>query len=59
MSSSDFQSRYTEARKAAALAVKISEEKSWDEFGRRLNSNYSAVTKYFGKQSVSYLILVS
>ena len=34
-SSSDLQSRYTEARKAATSAVKKSKEKSWEEFGRR------------------------
>ena len=39
-SSSDLQSRYTEARKAATSAVKKSKEKSWEEFGRRLDSNY-------------------
>ena len=34
------QSWYTEATKAAISAVKPSKEKSWEEFGRRLDSNY-------------------
>ena len=44
-SSSDLQSRYTEARKAATSAVKKSKEKSWEEFGCRLNSNYFSANK--------------
>ena len=46
-SSSYFLSRYTEARKAATLAVKKSKEKSWEEFGRRLDSNYFSANKVF------------
>ena len=46
-SSSDLQSRYTEARKAATSAVKKSKEKSWEEFGRRLDSNYFSANKIF------------
>ena len=46
-SSSDLQSRYTEARKAATSAVNKSKEKSWEEFGRRLNSNYFSANKVF------------
>ena len=46
-SSSDLQSRYTEARKAATSAVKKSKEKSWEEFGRRLDSNYFWAYKVF------------
>ena len=46
-SSSDLQSRYTEARKAATLAVTKSKEKSWEEFGRRLDSNYFSANKVF------------
>ena len=46
-SSSDLQSRYTEARKAATSAVEKSKEKSWEEFGRRLDSNYFSVYKVF------------
>ena len=45
-SSSDLLSRYTEARKAATLAVKKS-KKSWEEFGRRLDSNYFSANKVF------------
>ena len=44
-SSSDLQSRYTEARKVATSAVKKSKEKSWEEFGRRLDSNYFPANK--------------
>ena len=40
------QSRYTEARKAATSAVKKS-KKSWEEFGRRLDSNYFSANKVF------------
>ena len=47
LSSSDLQSRYTEARKAATSAVKKSKEKSWEEFGRRLDSNYFSANKVF------------
>ena len=46
-SSSDLLYRYTEARKAATLAVKKSKEKSWEEFGRRLDSNYFSANKVF------------
>ena len=46
-SSSDSQSRYTEARKVATLAVKKSKEKSWEKFGRRLDSNYFLANKVF------------
>ena len=45
-SSSDLQSQYTEARKAATSAVKKS-KKSRDEFGRRLDSNYFLAYKVF------------
>ena len=41
------QSRYTEARKAATSAVKKSKEKSWEEFGRRLDSNCFSANKVF------------
>ena len=46
-SSFDLQSRYTEAWKAATSAVKKSKEKSWEEFGRRLDSNYFSANKVF------------
>ena len=45
--SSDLQSRYSEARKAAAQAVKMSKERSWVEFGHRLDSNYLSANKLF------------
>ena len=46
-SSSDLQFRYSEARKSAAQAVKMSKERSWEEFGRWLDSNYSSANKVF------------
>ena len=46
-SSSDLQSRYTEAQKAATSTVKKSKEKSWEEFGRWLDSNYFSANKVF------------
>ena len=46
-SSFDLQSRYTEVRKAATSAVKKSKEKSWEEIGRRLDSNYFSANKVF------------
>ena len=46
-SSSDLQFRYTDARKAATLTEKKSKEKSWKEFGRRLDSNYFSANKVF------------
>jgi len=46
-SSSDLQSQNTEVRKAVALAVKKYREKPWEEFGRRLDSSYSAANKVF------------
>ena len=67
-SSSDLQSRYTEAQKAATLAVNKSKEKSWEEFGRQLDSNYFSENKAFwqtirrlrGKRSnVTYYIKFS
>ena len=60
-SSSDLQSRYTEARKAATSAVKKSKEKSWEEFGRRLDyANkvfWQTIRRLRGKRSsVTYSI---
>ena len=46
-SSSDLQCRYLEARKAAAQAVKLSEERSREEFGRLLDSKHSSANKVF------------
>ena len=40
----------SEARKAPAQAVKMTKECSWEEFGRRLDFNYSLDTKYLGKR---------
>ena len=44
---SDLQSRYSEVQKAAAQAVKISKEHSSEEFGCRLDPNYSSENKVF------------
>ena len=46
-SSSDLQCQYSEARNAAAQAVKMSKTRSWEKFGRRLDSNYSSANKVF------------
>ena len=46
-SSSDLQSRYTEAGKAVTLALKKSKKKSWEEFGCRLDFNYFSASKVF------------
>ena len=70
-SSSDLQSQYTEARKAATSAVKKSKEKSWEEFGSvgfqlffgkvfwqtisRLRGKWSSVT-YFIKDSAGNIL---
>ena len=53
-SSSDLQYPYTKARKPATSAVKKSKQKSWKEFGDRLDSNYFSA-KYFGKPSAVYV----
>jgi len=47
-SSTDLQSRYTEARKAAALAVKKSKEKSWEQLVR----SSVGFQLFIGKQSI-------
>ena len=46
-SSSDLQSRYTEAQNAATSGVKKSKKMSWEEFGRRLGSNHFSTNKIF------------
>ena len=46
-SSTNLQSCYSEARKAAAQAVKMSKKRSWEEFGCQLDSNYSSANKVF------------
>ena len=43
----DLQSLYSEARISAAHAIKMSKERSWNEFGCRLDSNYSSANKVF------------
>ena len=45
--SSGLQFRYLEARKFVAQAMKMSKERSWEEFGRRLDSNYSSANEVF------------
>jgi len=54
-SSFDMKSRYTEAQKAAASTVKKFKEKSWEEFGRGLDSSYSAANKVVWKRSFVYV----
>ena len=51
--SSDLQSRHTEVRKAATSAAKKS-KKSWEEFGRRLDSNYFSANKVFWQTICRY-----
>ena len=45
--SSPLQSRYFEARKAAAQTVKMSKARSWEKFGRQFDSNYLLANKVF------------
>ena len=40
---------YTEVRKAAAQAVKLSKEETWKEFGQRLEFGYRTAKKYSDK----------
>jgi len=55
---SDLQSQYTEAQKAAGLAVKKSKEKSWEEFDCQLDSNYSSANDLsFAWQKIKLLFL--
>ena len=44
-SSSNLQFGYSEAQKPAAKAVKMSKERTWEEFGRRLDFIYSSANK--------------
>ena len=44
---SDLQSRYFKARKSTIQAVKTSKERSWEEFGSRLDFNYSLANEVF------------
>ena len=39
--------RYTKARKAAAQTVKLSKEKTWKDFGEKLESDYRSANKVF------------
>ena len=54
-SSSDLQSWYTEARKAATLAVQKFKDKSWEEFGHCLFLTIFQQTKYFSRPSAIYV----
>ena len=47
-SSSDLQFQQSKMQKAAALAAKLSKKLSWEEFGCRLDSNYSSANIVFG-----------
>ena len=46
-SSAKLRSLYSEARKAAATKVKLSEERAWKEFGVRLDDDFKMVNKVF------------
>ena len=46
-SSSDLQSWYSEAQKAAAQAVKLFKEHSWEVYGRRLDTYSLSVNEVF------------
>ena len=46
--------RYSAARKTAATIVKQSKEKSWEEFGQKLDSDYRSANKVF-KQIIHHL----
>ena len=41
------QFRYSKTQKDTALIVKMSKKRSWEELGRRLDSNYSSTIKVF------------
>ena len=43
----NLQSRYSEARKSAAQAVKISKKRFWEELDHQLDSNYLSANKVF------------
>ena len=49
-SSSDLPSQYSEEPKAEVLAVKMSKQRSGEEFGCLLDSNYSSASKVFERQ---------
>ena len=51
---SSLHSRYVEARKSANLVVENSEMHSWNNFGRKMDSNYWKATKMF-KQTIRLL----
>jgi hypothetical protein len=38
---------YNEAKRAAGAAVKCAKDRSWEDFGRRLDSNYGSANKVF------------
>ena len=48
-SSVELRSQYSEARKAAVTKVKLSKERAWKEFGKRLDDNFKTAKKYFGR----------
>ena len=45
---SDLQFQYYQTQNAAVLAVKMSKNHTWEEFGSRLDFNYILKKKYFG-----------
>ena len=54
-SSSDLQNRYSKVRKDAAQAVKMCKGRSWEEFGRRLDSIHSLEKMYFSRPFAVYV----
>ena len=48
-SSEQLQLRYTTARKTAATIVKLCKEKSWKEFGQKLDTDYRLANKVLWK----------
>ena len=46
-SSKQLRLRYSAARKIAATIVKQSKEKSWKEFGQKLDTDYRSANKVF------------
>ena len=46
-SSLELRSQYSEARKATATKVKLSKERTWKEFGERLDDDFKTANKVF------------
>ena len=46
-SSLELRSQYSEVRKAAATKIKLSKERTWKEFGERLDDDFKTANKVF------------